>query len=138
MTKYTEYFEDLTLISFFLVIMFFLSGLNKIFNFDSTVENFRNKLNWNIDNNLYILAIIIVILIECIAPVAITYYIKTKKIDKIYAYLSVVSLIGFTILATIIYHPPDFSNYMKSIPFLSNITTIGGLLLLAKTINNNM
>jgi hypothetical protein len=91
--------------------MFFLSGLNKIFNFDSTVESLSKKINLNINDKIYSLAIIIVILIECIAPIVITYYFKTKNMDKKYAYLSVMSLIGFTVLATIIYHPPNFSNY---------------------------
>lgn len=135
MNKYIKIFEDLTFISFLIVIMFFLSGLNKIVTFDSAVESLKNKLNLNLDNNLYSLAIIIVILIELVAPLIIFYYFNTKKIDKKYAHWAVSSLVGFTLLATIIYHPPNFSNYMKSIPFLSNITTIGGLLLLAKTIN---
>jgi uncharacterized membrane protein YphA (DoxX/SURF4 family) len=131
-----KYIENLTIISFFVVLMFFLSGLNKIFTFELSVGSLKNKLSWNLDNNFYNLAIIAVILIEIFAPVIIVYYAQTKNINKKYAYVSVLSLIGFTVLATIIYHPPNFSNYMKSIPFLSNITTIGGLLLLAKTINN--
>jgi len=36
------------------------------------------------------------------------------------------------VLATLLYHPLDITNYYKSIPFWANISVIGGLLLLLK------
>ncbi|NDE91588.1 MAG: DoxX family protein, partial [Alphaproteobacteria bacterium] len=53
------------------------------------------------------------------------------------AYLSSIVLIVFTILATLLYHFPDFTNYKKSIPFWANISLIGGLLLIVKIIEQN-
>lgn len=130
-----EKFENLTIISLFIVTMFFLSGINKILTFDATVASLQKKLNLDINNNIYSLAIIAVIILEILAPIIIVYYTNNKNEKyKKYAYYSVLSLIGFTILATAIYHPPNFSSYMKSIPFLSNVSLIGGLLLLGKII----
>lgn len=125
--------ENDILIVVLLVIMFFISGINKLFNFNGVVTGLKDKLNYNIPDYIYNLIIVIVILLEIIAPVLIVYYIATKKYRKL-AYYSVISLVIFTILATFFYHFPDFSNYKKSLAFWSNISLLGGLLLLAKVI----
>lgn len=131
--------ENLTLISLLVVVMFLLSGVNKIMNFNATAENLKSKVNFDLSNNIYSLAIIAVIILEIIAPIIIVYYVASKNEQyKKHAYYSVLSLVIFTVLATAIYHPPNFSNYMKSIPFWANVSLIGGLLLLGKTIKNNM
>lgn len=123
--------ENQVLSSFLLLIMFFISGLNKVFTLDKTVENLQNKLN--IEKTLATFGIYIVILLEIIAPIFIIYYIITKN-NKDYAKYSILSLIIFTIVVTFIYHSPDFSNYYKSVAFWANISLIGGLLLLHKTL----
>lgn len=114
-----------------LLTMFFISGLHKVFTLDKTVNNLQSKIN--IQMNLAKIGIYIVILLEIIAPILIIYNIITKKYRD-YAKYSVWSLIIFTIIVTFIYHPPDFSNYYKSVAFWANISLIGGLLLLQKTI----
>lgn len=48
------------------------------------------------------------------------------------SYYSILSLIIFTLLATIIYHPLNIYSYKKSIPFWANMSITGGLLLLLK------
>lgn len=95
-----------------LVIMFLLSGINKIYTFNDSVNSLQQKLSF-MENKLVSIIIIIVILLEILAPSFIIYNFVTGK-NKAWAYYSVIGLIVFTILATIIYHPPDFSNY-KSI-----------------------
>lgn len=120
-------------VSLLLLAMFFLSGLNKIQNFNSTVDSLKTKVKTDFSDYLYQLAIVIVIILEILAPPIILYYFTTGKM-KMYAIASILLLILFTIVVTIIYHPPDFNNYMKSLPFWSNTSLLGGLLLLAKHI----
>lgn len=115
-----------------LVLMFLLSGINKIYTFGDTVNSLKQKVQYNFSDELYKLAILIVIALEIIAPIIVIYYSITGK-RRTEAYYSVIGLIAFTIIATIIYHFPDFSNYKKSIPFWANISLLGGLLLLLKT-----
>lgn len=69
-----------------------------------------------------------VILLEIVAPVIVVYSIATKRYKK-WAYYSVIALIVFTILATLLYHFPDFSNYKRSLGFWANMSLLGGLLL---------
>ena len=114
-----------------LTAMFFFSGCNKINNFDKTVLNFKEKLNIELNDNVYKFIIAIVILLEIIAPFIIGYNAITGKWKEFSIY-AIYSLIAFTILATVIYHPLDVNNYYKSIPFWANISLIGGLLLLSK------
>jgi uncharacterized membrane protein YphA (DoxX/SURF4 family) len=74
------------------------------------------------------LIIIGVILLEIIAPFIISLSALTNSIKKIYTQIAILSLIVFTILATLIYHfPPYGGNYYS---FMSNLSTIGGLMLL--------
>lgn len=113
--------------SFLLLIMFIVSGYTKLYSLDKTITNFQNKLNFN--ETLSKVIIYFAIIIEILAPLIILYYIITTSY-KTYAYYSVWALIIFTILATIIYHPPNFSNYYKSIGFWANMSVLGGLLLL--------
>jgi uncharacterized membrane protein YphA (DoxX/SURF4 family) len=110
-----------------LTIMFVLSGLSKISNFDKTVNNVQLKLN--VSPDLSKLGVLLVILIEVVAPVLIIYHLITQKIKPLALY-SVWALIGFTCVVTLIYHQPDFSTYYKSIAFWSNVSLVGGLLLL--------
>lgn len=122
--------ENPIFVSVFLLSMFFVSGINKIFSFQETVDSLTNKIPFEIFSNL---VIVLVILLEIIAPLLIIYYFISGNYKK-YAYYSVISLCIFTILATILYHPPKFS-YKKSLGFWANMTLVGGLLLLAKYIN---
>ncbi len=123
--------ENDTLISTLIVIMFVISGITKAYTFDSTTNNIKNKIAYDISHRIYQLITISVILLEIIAPAIIIYYSYTGQYKQ-YAYYSALALAVFTLLATFLYHPPDFSSYKKSIPFWANISVIGALLLLAK------
>ena len=117
-----------------LTVMFFFSGLNKLINVDKTVNNFKDKVSYalNVNDNIYNYIIYAVIALEILAPIIIVYYHTTGNF-KLFSNISTWGLIIFTILATILYHPLNISDYYKSIPFWANISLIGGLLLL--TIN---
>lgn len=122
---------DNFILSVFLLSMFVLSGINKTYSFSATCESLQKKIQFDMPTLFYNIIILIVILIEIVAPLIILYYFATNKYKK-HAYNASISLIVFTILATIIYHPPNFSNYNKSIPFWANISLLGGLLFLSK------
>ena len=126
-------FETYQVIIPMIVLMFILSGINKILTFEATVNSLKKHLPSMYDW-FYNIAILIVILIEIIAPIIIINYVINGQY-KNEAYWSTIILIMFTILATLLYHFPDFTNYKKSIPFWANISLIGGLLLIAKIIN---
>jgi uncharacterized membrane protein YphA (DoxX/SURF4 family) len=119
---------DLILIStIYITLLFFLSGFHKIKDFVSVTKGFMKKTKLPL--TLSKIIIIGVILLEIIAPLIISLYSYNSN-PKLYAYtkLSLLGLIIFTILATFLYHFPPFgSNYYS---FLSNLSTLGGLLLL--------
>ena len=114
-----------------LTAMFILSGFQKIINYGKIEDNLKGKLNINVNTEIYNLIISLVILLEILAPAIIVYHCITGEYYSYFNY-AVVSLIVFTILATLLYHPLDITNYYKSIPFWANISLIGGLLLLLK------
>lgn len=124
--------ENLNLVSaILLTTMFFLSGVHKSITFTQTVDNFRGKINLDLSVNIYNFIILLVVLLEILAPIIIVYYYTTGQYST-YSNYAIISLIFFTILATLIYHPLDITNYYKSIPFWANLSLIGGLLLLIK------
>lgn len=107
-----------------MLIMFFVSGINKVLDFNNTVEGFIKKVPLS-TKFIAIFAILSAIAIEILAPIAINYGHFHDK--KEIAALGLVSLILFTILATIIYHFPPLGKHYY--PFMSNLTTLGGLML---------
>lgn len=107
-----------------MMIMFVLAGADKVCNFDKVVKGFITRAPitpvW-----LASICIIVAIVIELVGPAMINYGFFKK--DKAMYLIGCVSLIIFTILATLIYHfPPTGFRYY---PFMSNLTTIGGLML---------
>ena len=122
-----------------LLLMFILSGLHKINNYNNTVLSLANKVNpmINLNNDLYKIAIVLVILLEIIAPyILITSSYKNKHSK--YSLYSVYLLIAFTILATLLYHPLNINSYMKSTPCCANVSLLGGLLLMAADVKKNI
>ena len=119
---------DLILIStIYITLLFFISGFHKIKDFIDVVKGFMNKTS--IPLSLAKIIISGVILLEIVAPLIISLYSYNAN-PKLYIYtkLSLLGLIVFTILATLLYHFPPFgSNYYS---FMSNLSTLGGLLLL--------
>jgi len=136
MLNMVDSIENKTVIVNLLVFMFLISGVSKIFTFDTVVDGLKQKMLYDINSLFYQLIIVMVILLEIIAPIIIIYYSITGN-NKTEAYYSAISLCIFTVLATLIYHFPDFSNYKRSLPFWANMSLLGGLFLLAKNIKNN-
>lgn len=123
--------NNLSIITTLIVLMFFLSGFEKLFSFNSTVISLQEKTIQSFPLNFYKFIILLVILIEIIAPSIIMYSSFTNKYKKL-SYYSILSLVIFTLLATFIYHPLNIYSYKKSIPFWANMSILGGLLLLLK------
>ena len=124
---------ELILIStIYITLLFFLSGFHKITDFIQVVKEFTNKTK--LPFTLSKIIIIGVILLEIIAPLIISIYsYNSNPLLYTYAKLSLLGLIVFIILATFMYHfPPVGKNYSS---FMSNLSTLGGLLLLYKYFN---
>ena len=115
-----------------ITLLFTLSGLKKIQDINGTAKFLQDKVKINIDFNLYKLAIIGVIILQIFGPLLILYHFYTKSYKK-YAMVSVNLLILFTIVATIIFHFPPIGKEYYS--FMSNLSTIGGLMLVRYYIN---
>ena len=98
-----------------------------MFNINGTAELLKSKVNLDLPFFLYTLAIVIVVLLELVGASLILYSSLTNN-NKLYAYYSVLGLIGFTILATLLFHLSPFEK--EKISLLKNLSIIGGLLLL--------
>jgi len=127
------YMKDVTLYSIILTLMYFLSGIKKIISYDKVVKDLEKKI---VNSSIISKMIIgIVIILEIICPILIVtgtimntneYY---KRIGRISTYI----LIWFTMLATYLYHFPPVKRHYY--PFMSNVTAIGGLLLMSRSMN---
>ena len=119
---------NLILIStIYITLLFFLSGFNKINNFTTTVQGLMKKTTFPLLLSKIIISC--VILLEIVAPFIISLYSYNSN-PKLYTYtkLSLIGLMVFIILATVIYHFPPFGSNYYSV--MSNLSTLGGLLLL--------
>ena len=108
------------LVSIIILSLFFVGGVSKIFNFDSTVKGFMS--NTGLPIQLAKIAIVSAIIIEVVAPLIVWF--EEYKHKNMYSKYALNTLILFTILATIIYHKTDVSGILK------NLSVIGGLTLL--------
>ena len=126
--------------SIFLLLMFVLSGINKVFKFNGTVESLESKLPF-LSHKLAIVGIVSVIILELLAPFLIWTYLGLNMLSeqqknihvhnllKKTSMIAVILLILFTIIVTLIYHPLNLSkSYMKNLAFVSNTSLTGGLL----------
>ena len=115
--------------------MFFASGFHKLMSITETAVGFQKRIiNFGIEFiniDAYKLIIIFAAMWEIIAPIVLVYSGTNIKKNKKEGIISSLSLVLYTILATLIYHfPPIGAQYY---PFISNVTTIGALLLVAYT-----
>ena len=99
----------------FISLVFLLSGLNKIGNYEGTV-------GWMESLGMPGIFLIPAIALEIIAPISIIIGYKVK--------ISATLLSLFCITTAIIFHN-DFSNQMEFISFMKNIGLAGGFLFLA-------
>ena len=124
--NYTLTPKKLAVILFF--IMFIYSGFNKIVNFNKKVINLGKKTG--LPKPINELGMIGVILLELIGSFMIIYYFFEGNIDKKLVKKVCELYLLFLIVVTLLYHPPTD----KMIPFLSNVTTFGGMLLIYDSI----
>jgi len=116
-----------------LLLIFFLSGINKIQNFKSTVSGFKNIFfSKKIPNFIYNIIIFLVIILEILAPIIIIYNSQTNNLSQL-AHYSSISLAIFTIIATYLYHNP-MTQKGQFYYFMKNVSIIGGLLILSSIV----
>ena len=97
-----------------LSIIFLIEGMNKIFNYESTIEYMEN---FNVPEYLAIPAIIV----EILFPLLLVVGYQTK--------ISALILAMFTLVTALIFHT-DFTNQMQLISFLKNFAIAGGFLII--------
>ena len=120
----------LSIILFF--IMFIYSGIDKIISFDKQVDKLEKKTK--LPRLINQIGIICVIILEIIGSIIIIeYFISNNTPKYIVKYLLYIYLL-FMVVVTIMYHPPTSFKMRKITPFLSNITTFAGFLLIYNTI----
>lgn len=112
-----------------ITLMFFLSGIDKIVNFYPTVNGFVGKTG--VPETLAVIMIAMAALLQICAPVSIIYSTVTGKYVTV-AKAACFALALFTVAATLVYHFPPYGRTYY--PFISNVTTLGALLLVAKTL----
>jgi uncharacterized membrane protein YphA (DoxX/SURF4 family) len=120
--------------SILITLMFFLSGIEKIYTFSKTTMDFSSKIN--IPLFLSKLVISCVIVLEIIAPIIIISYTYTGLFNLLPWYkTALISLIVFTLVATIMYHNP-FQRKKHYYEFITHLSIIGGLFALYKLGNH--
>lgn len=125
---------ELNIIIILIILMYFISGLQKSTNFDNVVKGLKSRLGINMPYYIYQMIILLVIILEILGPL----FIVKGSFDRNYKEIGIYSAYGlviFTILATLIYHFPPFGNTYYA--FISNITSIGALLLVAYVLKND-
>ena len=98
----------------FLSTLFLIEGINKIFNYESTIEYMEN---FNVPEYLAIPAIIV----EILFPLLLIVGYQTK--------ISALVLAIFTLATALIFHT-DFTNQMQLTSFLKNFAIAGGFLII--------
>ena len=126
-------FDNLTRLigAILLCLMFFVSGIHKIFKFAATKESLLSKVpSWPLPG----VSIVIVIIIEILCPILIIYSLLYDQIKPV-ARASLIAMITFVVIVTYVYHPPDIKKkYMSNVAFFSNLSVTGGLLTLYSAI----
>ena len=121
---------NLSIILFF--IMFIYSGIDKILSFDKQVDKLEQKTK--LPTVINQLGMIGVIILEIIGSLLIIDYFLFGNTPKLLAKYVLYIFLLFMIVVTIMYHPPTSFKMRKITPFLSNITTFAGFLLIYKNI----
>ena len=103
----------------FLSTLFLIEGINKIFNYEGTIEYMES---FNIPEYLIIPAIIV----EILFPLLLIIGYQTK--------LSALILAMFTLATALIFHT-DFTSQIQLISFLKNFAIAGGFLIMKERSN---
>ena len=113
--------KSIAIILFF--TMFIYSGFNKIKGFEKKVLTLQEKTQ--LPHIINVLGMIGVILLEIIGSFIMVLHFLINNLINIYLVkFTAILFLLFLIVVTFLYHPPTD----KLIPFLSNMTTFGGLL----------
>lgn len=94
-----------TVIIVLLTVMFFISGIDKFSNVSKVAVGLQKRLSNQFPFSFLTLVIFAAATLETIAPSIMIYSAYTGK-KRDLATLSALALVGFTILATLIYHWP--------------------------------
>lgn len=110
-------------------IMFIYSGINKILKFGDKVAMLGKKTG--LPRIINVLGMVGVIGLELIGSLLlILYFMEIKFVTANLAKFVAFMYLLFLVVVTMLYHPP----WDKLIPFLSNVTTFAGLLLIYERI----
>ena len=110
-------------------IMFIYSGINKILKFGDKVATLGKKTG--LPHIINVLGMVGVIGLELIGSLLlILYFMEIKFVTANLAKFVAFMYLLFLVVVTMLYHPP----WDKLIPFLSNVTTFAGLLLIYERI----
>lgn len=118
-------------------LMFFVSGVDKLFHFDKAVGGLGKRLGDLAPLGVYKLLMVAAILIELLCPPMILYSAlrRSERNDR-FGFLCSITLIVFTVMATLFYHFPPTTS-AKYYPFMSNLSLVGGLGLMAAVFYRN-
>ena len=116
------------LLSIYIVLfftMFIYSGFSKIKNFQKKVSILQSKTN--LPHIINVLGMFGVMTLEVFGSlIMIAHFYNAKLLPYNLTKMVNILFILFLIVVTILYHPP----WDKKIPFLSNLTTLAGLLII--------
>lgn len=115
-------FKKIAVLLFF--IMFIYSGINKITKFTQKTLILKQKIG--VPYFIAVFGMVMVIILEIVGSLIIYYNLFNKSKIRQLTHITYLLFLLFLIVVTLIYHPPTD----KIIPFLSNVTTFGGLLYL--------
>ena len=113
---------NLLFLSLLVLLLFISSGLEKVFSVQSNSKLLQTKIG-GVPLGLCTLAILGVIVLELVGSGVILYSASTGS-RKNLAKMSIIGLILFTVLATLLFHISEPSQILK------NLSVIGGLILL--------
>ena len=125
---------QLEIIATFLVTMFLYSGLTKLASAGKS-EAYRLTARYGLSDTMAASVVLVGGIWEFVGALTVLYgiwYYKSRSDEKAYVVLGCKLLILFTITATLMF----YTFPIKQLPFLSNMTTIAGLLLLSKVYDN--
>ena len=119
--------KSFTYLTIITTLMFLWSGVGKVLSFgQKEAQRFAQKLPM-IPKQIVPLIIILAGLWELAGAAGAIYASTNPKIHRNLGVWSTLSLAAFTVAATLVFYLVPF----KTIPFLANLTAIGGLLSLA-------
>jgi uncharacterized membrane protein YphA (DoxX/SURF4 family) len=114
--------------SVFITLLFFLSSFEKIRLFPKSTSKFAKKIGVSLP--LAQVGISGAIILEMFAPLIIYAYTFTGMLSLLPLFkMALIALIVFTVVVTALYHNP-FKGKDKYYAFMSNLSTVGGLLAL--------